>query len=137
MSAPVTAFKIPPGYVEINTVVNICSPWIALWSGDEWGESMRDLKGACHTSYGFVDEDCALFAERLYAYLLAQKEWVDAEGEGLGMWEPEPVARTQAEARKRRDYWAKGGNLGDWADGPAKAQAMIAQMPDWLFGDEK
>jgi hypothetical protein len=136
--------EVAPDYISIETVRNICEPWIDLWGGDEWGESMRDLHGACRTSHGFSDEDCALFATKLLENLISLKEeWIDREGYGLWGYSYDDengalaLAETRTNAREARDYWLKGGNLGDWAGSPTKAQVVIAQMPSWLFEDNQ
>lgn len=125
--------NIEPKYAAINAVSGIAEPWIELWSGDEWGESMQSLHGACHTSYGFSDEDCALFASRLWVNLMEQYEWVITEGKSYGFWDPDNVKRTQERCRELRDYWLAGGNLKDDAS-RAEAKAVIEQMPEWVFG---
>lgn len=135
VSADKGAFTPEADYIAISTLVECCEPWIDLWGGDEWGENMRNLAGACHTDYGFSDQDCALFAGKLLENLIAQKEWMDDEGRDYGLSEPDEEARVRAEAREKRDYWLKGGNLGDWADSPAKAKAVVDKLPRWMFND--
>ncbi len=133
---------VKPEYVSINAVRDIAEPWIDLWGGDEWGESMRDALGASHTSYGFTDEDCATIAEILINNLIPMYDWAHDYGSGpwgYG-WDAEDgeraVAETRKTAREARDYWLNGGNLGDWADGPVKAKETIDQLPNWLFEPE-
>lgn len=137
-----SSIEVPPEYVCIESIRDICEPWIELWGGDEWGESMRDLHGACHTSYGFSNEDCALFASKLIDNLIFLKEdWID--GDGYDMWgygyDSEngalALAETVKKCRDSREYWLKGGNLGDWNEGPERAKALIDTLPGWLFGE--
>ena len=94
---------------------------------------MQNLHGACHTDYGFSNEDCALFAFKLIENLQIQWIWMLEEGHNYGFMCPENLEATRIETKKRRDYWLAGGNLGDW--GPVKAQAKrtIDTMPEWLF----
>lgn len=135
-------FKVLPAYASINAVRDICEPWIELWGGDEWGESMRDLHGAAHTSYGLSDEDCATVAEILIRNVIALKEeWI--EGEDYDMWGygyddesgPAALAETRKKSSEARDYWLKGGNLGDFSRTIQDAKETIEQMPAWLFED--
>lgn len=126
---------ITPQYASINAAADIAEPWIQLWSGDEWGESMTSLHGACHTSYGFTDEDCALFASKLWENLLAQKNWVDTEGRTYGFWEPVQIAATQERCRELRDYWKQGGNIKQEPYISA-ANETLDTIPAWVFGEE-
>lgn len=130
-----TSIKVLPSYASINAVVEICEPWIELWGGDEWGESMQNLAAACHTDYGFSDEDCALFASKLFENLEWQKRWVDEEGYAYGFKEPEDIKRVQEKAREVREYWRKGGNLTTWQPAIDAANETINTMPGWLFGE--
>lgn len=127
--------NVQPNFVSINTVTNICEPWIELWGGDEWGESMSSLLSACHTSYGFSDEDCALFAQKLLDNLDSQHDWMLEEGYSYGFMEEDDLARTRKEACEQRDYWLNGGNFS--GDEPSKkiAAETIATLPSWLFDD--
>lgn len=122
-----------PTYGAINAVRDICEPWIEIWSGDEWGESMRDLHGAAHTSYGLSDEDCATLAEILLRNVIAMHKWVEFEGHDYGLSTPEQEVQARAEATRLRDYWLKGGNLGTWGTTAEDAKAVIDTMPDWMF----
>lgn len=123
---------IAPEYSAISAVRDICEPWIEVWGGDEWGESMFSLHAAAHTSYGFDDEDCALFATRLYENLMSQKVWMDEDGEDYGLNEPEVRKQAQTVAAERREYWLKGGNIPS-EHSVAQATSVIEQMPAWLF----
>lgn len=129
---PITPVVLP-NYASIQCVRDIAEPWIHLWGGSEWGESMEALRAACHTSYGFSDEDCALFAAKLLENLEVMKEWALSEGGTFGFWEPDAVAATQAEARQAREYWRKGGNLTRWEPAISAANKTIATLPVWLF----
>jgi hypothetical protein len=119
---------IRPKYGAIESVRDICEPWVEIWSGDEWGESMQDLLGASHTSYGLADDDCAIVAEILLRNLIAGKEWADEYD-----IDPEVEADARAESTRLRDYWLKGGNLGDFHTTIEDAKSSIDQMPDWMF----
>jgi hypothetical protein len=125
---------VQPDYSSISVVADICDEWIELWSGDEWGESMRSLHGACHTSYGFSNEDCALFANKLLENLCSQKEWMDEEGDSYGLYEPAHRTEVEKKCRELRDYWLKGGNLGAFGVEHGKAKETIEKLPAWLFG---
>lgn len=125
---------IEPSYAAIQSVRDLCEVWIDLWGGDEWGDSMRALHAAAHTNYGFSDEDCALFTTRLLANLLDQKVWMDDEGRDYGLSNDEDEAAAQAECRKIRDYWLKGGNLGDKQTANT-AKATMEMLPSWMFGE--
>lgn len=134
--------KVEPKYGSINAVRDICEPWIELWGGDEWGESMRDLHGASQTSYGLTDEDCATIAEILIRNVIALKnDWIDSDG--YPMWgygyDNESGAKALDEVwratDKARAYWLKGGNLGTWGTTADDAKRVIDQMPLWLFGE--
>lgn len=118
---------IRPKYGAIESVRDICEPWIEAWGGDEWGDSMFNLHGAAHTSYGLSDEDCAVVAEILLRNVILGKEFGDEYGD------PDREALARSEATERRDYWLKGGNLGDWATTIEDAKSSIEQMPDWFF----
>lgn len=133
---------IKPEYSSIHCVADICEPWIELWGGDEWGESMRDLHGACHMDYGFSDEDCALFASKLIENLIFLKEdWID--GDGYDMWgygysaENGPIAleETYQRCRDLRDYWSEGGNLKSFEPSKTVANETLDTLPKWLFGE--
>ena len=123
---------VTPAYASINAVADICEPWIELWGGDEWGESMLNLQGACHTNYGFSDEDCALFASKLIENLVTQREWMLYEGWAYGFMEPDALESARKRCRELRDYWLQGGNLKDERSA-ADAKATIDTMPTWLF----
>lgn len=131
--------KVFPTYDSINAVRDICEPWIELWGGDEWGESMHWLHRACHTSYGFSDEDCALFASRLIENLLYAREWAEDYGSGLWGygWDYEDGSKALSEVRSKcrelRDYWLKGGNISSHSD---RARETIESMPSWLFEEQ-
>lgn len=127
--------KVTPDYASISCVAALCEPWIELWGGDEWGDSMRNLHGACHTDYGFSDEDCALFASKLFENLMIHKQWVDEEGHSYGFWQADDVESVQAECREIREYWAKGGNLTDWEPAIQAAKATLETIPGWVFGE--
>lgn len=126
--------KVTPDYASISSVRDICEPWISQWGGDEWGESMANLHGACHTDYCFSDEDCALFASKLIENLEVMKLWVDTEGQGYGFDEPVDIEAAQQQCREARDYWLKGGNIQS-EHCIAKAKETIDTMPGWLFGE--
>lgn len=125
------ATRVKPHYASIESIRDIIEPWIELHGGDEWGESMRDLHGAAKTSYGFSDEDCALFAEKLLENL---ELLVEYDGVG-GPYERDPVDIEQArkEAREAREYWRGGGNIASYAD---VAIETIDSLPTWLFEGE-
>jgi hypothetical protein len=133
------AIRVAPNYCAINAVRDIVEPWIELWGGDEWGESMRSAHSAAHTSYGFTDEDCAIFAEKLLENILFMKEFWDNNGEGLWGYSFDEIdgaralADARAESTKARDYWLEGGNL----KGDTGAVDLIAQLPEWLFEDSE
>lgn len=128
--------NIQPTYASIECVRDICEPWIQHWGGDEWGESMYSLHSAAHTSYGFSDEDCALFAAKLLENLCDQKEWIVDEGKDYGFCEPDEIAAVQAKCRELRDYWRKGGNLSSWEPAVKAANTTVDTLPGWLFGDD-
>jgi hypothetical protein len=44
---------------------------------------------------------------------LDQKAWMDSEGSAYGISNDEDEATAQTKCREIRDYWLKGGNLGD------------------------
>ena len=129
-----TEVLVTPEYVSIQCIRDICEPWLEIWGGDEWGDSMWNLHGAAHTSYGLSDQECAVIAKMLVDNVIIMKDWVDNEGSDYGFLDNFEHARK--ESTQRRDYWLKGGNLGDWADGPAKAKATIDTLPDWMFENE-
>lgn len=124
---------IRPQYGAIEAVRDITEPWIAIWDGDEWGESMWSLHGATHTSYGLSDEDCATVAEILLRNLIEQREWMEEEGKSYGLSEPEQEVKARKEATRLRDYWLKGGNLGDFHTTIEDAKSSIDQIPAWMF----
>jgi hypothetical protein len=124
-------FKVRPKYGSIEAVRAIVKPWINV-EGTEWGESMRGLHKAAHTDYGFSDEDCALFAEKLLENLAAAKEWLVDDG----YYSEEELAPARVEASRVRNYWLKGGNLGDWSTTIEDAKFVIDQMPNWFFERE-
>jgi hypothetical protein len=125
--------KITPDYQSINAVTDICEPWIEIWSGDEWGESMSSLHSACHTSYGFSDEDCALLASVLIRNLEIMKEWINNEGRLYGLHVPEDIAEAQEKSRNLREYWRDGGNL---SYPTQSVTETIDSLPGWMFGEE-
>jgi hypothetical protein len=135
------ALKVPPKYGAINAVSDICLPWIELHGGDEWGESMLNLHRACHTNYGFTNEDCALFAGKLYDNLVNMVYYLVTDGEapwGYGHDEESgrrALAATQRQAREARDYWLSGGSPSSNETTMANAKIVIDQMPRWLFED--
>ncbi len=129
-------------YAAINAARDIAKPWIELWGGDEWGESMRDAIGASHTSYGFTDEDCATIAQIMINNLICDEmtEFVlDYSG---GLWGPgydsedgeKALEETQTEARESRAYWLEGGNIKS-EHCQKMAKELIDQLPGWLFGE--
>jgi hypothetical protein len=124
---------ITADYLSINAARGIARPWIRAWGGDEWGESMESLYEAGHTSHGLDDDDCARVTRILWKNLQAQKEWMDAEGHSYGLNEDEDRERAEEEAREARDYWLKGGNLGE--DSRGEAKVTIDSIPKWVFGD--
>ena len=130
--------NVQPSYPSIKCVCDVVEPWIDLLGGDEWGDSMRSLHGACHTDYGFSDEDCALFASKLFENLEHMKTtgWIDEDGPSYCLFTPDDVAATQQRCREIREYWRKGGNLGDFGDTVKTATETLDQMPSWVFGDE-
>lgn len=130
-----TKVKVIPRYASINAIRDICEPWIAQWGGDEWGESMQNLHGAAHTSYGLSDEDCATVAEILVREVVRMKDWVDTEGQGLEMDDPDDMAATRAEATRARDYWLGGGNIKSEPH-ITDARETIETMPTWMFEEE-
>lgn len=133
-----TVITVKADYSSIESVRDLLDPWIKHWSGDEWGESMRDLHGACHTSHGFTDEDCALFATRLLDNVIALHDQVDGgDLEGYGMYEQVDVEKIQKECRSIREYWAKGGNLTNFQPAITNAQEQLLKMPKWMFGEEE
>lgn len=119
---------IRPKYGAIESLRDICEPWIEIWSGDEWGDSMTHLLEAAHTSYGLSDEDCAIIAEILLRNVILAQEWADIYGP-----DPKLEAAARTEATRLRDYWLKGGNLGDSFTTIEDAKSSIDQMPDWMF----
>ncbi len=122
-------------YGAIQAVRDVCEPWIEIWGGDEWGESMRDLYGAAHTSYGLMDEDCALLAEMLLRNIIAQREWIEDEGHSYGLSTPEQESYAREKATDAREYWLKGGNLGRFGSTIEDAKSVIDTMPAWMFND--
>lgn len=129
-----TGVRVTATYASINCVSDICEPWIELWGGDEWGESMSGLHAACHTSYGFSDEDCALFATKLIENLEYQREWAE-DNPDYSYWGSERMAQAQARCRELREYWLKGGNLTNFEPAVTAATNTLATMPSWLFGE--
>lgn len=129
--------EVQPTYASIACVVDLCEPWIEIWSGDEWGESMDALARACHTDYGFSDEDCALFASKLFENLEAQKDWVLAEGYQYDFWEEDRVSAAEEKCRELREYWKKGGNLTDWEPAIQAANETLKVIPGWVFGEPR
>lgn len=136
--------KVFPTYESINAVRDVCEPWIELWGGDEWGESMRDLHGACHTSYGFTDEDCALFASRLIENLIASAP--DSYEYGGGFWGygwddvngRKALEQTRERAREARDEYL---NPDKWPytkypEMYENIQETFNSMPSWLFEEQ-
>lgn len=126
---------IRPNYGAIEAVLDICEPWIEIWGGDEWGDSMFALHSAAQTSHGFYDADCAVLAEILLRNLISQQVWIEQEGHSYGISSPEQEEEARAEATRLRDYWLKGGNLGDFHTTIEDAKSSIDQMPDWMFDD--
>lgn len=126
------SIRVIPKYGAIEAARDICEPWIHAWGGDEWGDSMYNLHGAAHTDYGFSDEDCALFAQKLIDNLIAARDNV-LENDIATEQEMQLAAE---EAAKQRDYWLAGGNLGDWGTTKSDAKSVIDQLPGWLFGEE-
>ena len=122
-------FEIRPQYGSIEAVRDIVEPWINL-EGTEWGDSMAGLHMAAHTSYGFSDEDCALFAQKLLENLMGAAEWLLD-----GYYSDEELEGAREDARRARDYWLNGGNLGDWHTTKEDAKFVIDQMPGWMFGE--
>lgn len=127
--------KVEPDYISISAIADICEPWIEIWSGDEWGESLRAAHSATHTDYGLSDEDCATIAEIVVRNVIEQKVWMDEEGRDYELSSDELEATAAQEAREQRDYWLKGGNLGEWRGAPDIAKRTIDQLPGWLFGE--
>lgn len=123
---------VKPDYASIQPVRDLIEPWLEIWGGDEWGDSMRALHAAAHVDYGFSDEDCALFANKLLEYLFSQKTWIDEEGKTYGLSTVEQEREAKAECRKTRDYWLNGGNLGDKRT-IATVRSTIKKLPDWMF----
>lgn len=124
-----TKIKILPSYAAIESIRNICEPWIEM-EGTEWGEVMLGLHTASQTSYGFSDEDCALFASKLLENLNLGEEFF------FEYYDEEEIKFAQEGSRQSREYWLKGGNLGDWANTIEEAKSSIEQVPDWIFGNE-
>lgn len=124
---------IPASYVGINTAVNICEPWVELWAGDEWGESMHALIQASHTDYGLSDADCAAVAEILTRNVIDMHGWANSE-EGRDYFDADDVTltRVREEATEAREYWLFGGNLRQETEHP-DAVAVIRQLSDWMF----
>lgn len=136
---------VEPHYDCIQAVRSVCKPWIEMWSGDEWGESMRNALGACHTSYGFSDEDCAAIAEILINNLLPMYEWAYEYSDGLWGygWDGEEggakvLAKTRKEASKvreeclNRDQWP----YTKYPESYDRVEKLFASMPSWLFEPE-
>ena len=90
---------------------------------------MSGLLAASHTSYGFSDEDCALFASKLIENLIICGEDL------LDFYDRPQVEHAQGVARDAREYWLKGGNLGDWGSTKEDAALAIKLFPDWVFGE--
>jgi hypothetical protein len=131
---------IEPAYSAIEAVRDILKPWIELWGGDEWGDSMSALHSAGHTSYGLDDADCALVTEILARNVLSMPKFYEEVGEpiwGYG-WGPDdgPVAlaNTRKESREARDYWLEGGNIKSERSKDSAKNAILA-LPDWMFED--
>lgn len=121
---------VDPDYISSEFVRDVCEPWIKIWSGDEWGESMESLHSAAKTCYGFTDEDCALFATRLLANLIDQREWVIEDGINYGFAQPVDIFYAQNRASGARDYWSRGGNLGRGAPN------LLDSLPPWFYGGD-
>lgn len=115
-------------YGAIEAARDICEPWIAM-EGTEWGESMHGLHAAAQTSYGFSDEDCALFASKLVENLVVAHE------DFFNYYDEEEISQSQETSRKAREYWLKGGNLGDWGTTKDDAKSAIDLFPSWIFGE--
>lgn len=129
--------SVKPTYAAIESLRDICEPWIALYQGDEWGDSMWQLHGASVTSHGMSDEDCAIVVALLWRNIEIQKDWADQDGWSNELVESGGIANAQAKASEARSYWLKGGNLGDFANTIADAKETIDQLPGWVFGEEK
>lgn len=127
--------EVLPSYASIQCVRDICQEWINLWSGDEWGEGMQALHAACHTDYAFSDEDCALFASKLFENVETQKDWVENEGYQYDITKAGDASEVQAKCREVRDYWRQGGNLTDWNPAIEAANKTINTIPGWVFGE--
>lgn len=128
------SYQVPPNYASISFVADVCEPWIDLYGGDEWGESMEALHRACHTSYGFSDDDCALFASKLLENLVHQHQWMEEEGYQYGLVEPEDQQRTEERCRGIRAHWLDGGNFSGDAVTMHLAEEVNKNLPSWLFG---
>jgi hypothetical protein len=122
---------VRPQYGAIESIRDICEPWVELWAGDEWGESMHGLLNASHTSYGLTDEDCAVVADILLRNVIAAREWASEYHDSPE--DKEAEVRARREATEMRDYWLKGGNLGEWSTTIEDAKSSIEQMPGWFF----
>jgi hypothetical protein len=123
-----TTLEVTATYGSIEAARDICEPWIEM-EGTEWGESMRGLHSASHTSYGFSDEDCALFATKLIENLILAQEFF------FEYYEKDEIEHAQKASNESRDYWLKGGNLGDWGNTKEDAKVAINLFPEWVFGD--
>ena len=131
------AVVVTPDYPSIQCIRDLVKPWIELLGGDEWGDSMRSLHSACHTDYGFSDEDCALFASKLFENLEHMKTsgWIDEDGPSYCLFGSAEVAKTQERCREVREYWRKGGNLGDFGPTIGVATKTLDTIPGWIFGE--
>lgn len=121
--------KVPPRYPAIETIRDISEPWINIWSGDEWGESMSALHTACHPDYGFSNEDCAVMAQMLWDNLMSAKEWADDYHD-----DEEATLEAIELAKIAKADWLEGGGHG--GDAAELAKNCIDQMPGWVFGED-
>jgi hypothetical protein len=132
---------VKPAYVSIESVREICEPWIELWGGDEWGDVMRALHMASTTDYGFSDEDCALFTSKLIENLIIMKiNWRDL-GEDLWGYGYSPedgkkaVAETRRKCRVIRDTWLDGDTF-NFPERNKIVKETLDSLPKWLFEEE-
>lgn len=122
-----------PNYLSIDFIRDVAEHWIELMGGDEWGDSASSLHSACHTDYGFSDEDCALFATKLIENIIYSVEQGD-------VWnyveDASDVAAVQKKCAEAVEYWLNGGNLGPGWDKEKVVEKTLNSLPEWMFGGE-
>lgn len=125
--------EVFPCYVSIGFARDVAEPWIDLLSGCEWGEVASALHTACHTDYGFSDEDCALFASRLLENIIICIE----NGDHLYFIEDnEEISSVQKKCKEKANFWLSGGYYASIAKDEEKkiVEQTLNSLPKWMFG---